>query len=108
MINQDYNKRCAEFLSIENPYHKGHYICPNGIATKPEDMKFDSDWNWIMEVVEAIKEKTSFKTVDECTEEEWYVTTGVTKLTLTTPKQIVVQAIDKYLIWYAAQKDKEK
>ena len=49
------NKLIAEFLSVENPYHKGHYICPNGIATEPKYMRFDSDWNWLMEVIEKIE-----------------------------------------------------
>ena len=48
------NKIIAEFISNENSYHKGHYICQNGIATLPKDMKFHLDWNWLMEVVEKI------------------------------------------------------
>jgi hypothetical protein len=50
------NKLIAEFISSENTYHVGHYICPNGIATEPKDMKFHSDWNWLMEVVEKCYE----------------------------------------------------
>lgn len=55
MNTSENNKIIAEFLSVENPYHKGHYICPNGIATEPKDMRFDTDWNWLMEVVEKIE-----------------------------------------------------
>ena len=56
MNTTENNKIIAEFLSVESSYHKGHYICPNGIATEPKDMRFDSDWNWLMEVVDKIYE----------------------------------------------------
>lgn len=55
MTTTEKNKLIAEFISIESPFNKGHYICPNGIATKPEDMKFHSSWDWLMPVVEKIE-----------------------------------------------------
>lgn len=105
----DYNKRCTKFLGFKYKNSKkvwGKYPLDNNsfLSLKGwlfmDKLQFHSDWNWIMEVVEAIKKKTSFKTVDECSEKEWYVTTGVTKLVITTKKEAVVQAINQFLIWY--------
>ena len=55
----DYNKRCAEFLGKEyndnrivTPY--SHFSGQNPTGKVWEECKFHSDWNWIMEVVEAI------------------------------------------------------
>ena len=109
----EYNKRCAEFLG-------GKYLRDEKLSFEPKgrwhikqfpdvqqdyNLKFHSDCNWIMEVVESIKEKTKFKIVDECSEQEWYAITGVTRLTITTPKKSVVQAINQFLIWYNENKN---
>lgn len=102
---------CAEFLGAElyipkpwycfpkyqeHYYFKGRYES-NRFTIKM--LKFHSDWNWIMEMVENIVEKTKFKTIDECSEYEWYATIGVTRLTITSKKEAVVQAINQFLIW---------
>ncbi len=118
MIQQeilDYNKRCAEFLGWDESEfsrtNSPEYIVPNILrdniivrSCTPENLKFHCDWNWIMEVVEAIVEKVGFKTVDECSEEEWYATLGVTRLAITSKKEAVVKAINQFLTWYNKQK----
>jgi hypothetical protein len=57
----EYNKRCAEFLSKKTKVYSDTpalvYYNFNNSMLLIEEMKFHSDWNWIMEVVEAI-EKT--------------------------------------------------
>lgn len=62
---EEYNKLCAEFLNLESkPLAKGlyqiqykHSISRHGFSewTNEEMLLFDSDWNWIMEVVEKIE-----------------------------------------------------
>lgn len=114
----NHNKLCAEFLgykcSVNEQYElpnmmtfppkKNSNLCHTAKVCCVKDMQFHSDWNWIMEVVEAIKEKTKFKTIDECSEDEWYATIGVTRLTITSTKEAVVQAINEFLIWYNQNK----
>ena len=70
-------------------------------------MRFHSDWNWIMEVVEAI-EKLGYYTKNECirnvnyfniyelknNEETFYGSGNNSK------KEAVVQAIYQFLKWY--------
>ncbi len=117
-----YNMLCAELLGFENKtpddkdfnihFHKdeksgkGVEILGKHITSIETNFgrMFTTDWNWIMKVVEKISDMTKFKTVDECSEAEWYVTTNVTKATLTSSKEQVVQAIWAFLNWYKEQK----
>ena len=75
----EYNKMCAEFLGIVEGYFKSEIDCPileyqwmvvSANCTyemQKEDfpllnvydyLKFHSDWNWIMEIVDAIETKS--------------------------------------------------
>lgn len=109
----DYNKRCAEFLGVKksqyNEYEMYGFIsCIEDGENeqhffKPEDMKFHSDWNWIMELVEAIEKKVWIN-IKGCAVD----ISTIVNLNAPAKKQAVVQASDKFLIWYAAQKDKLK
>lgn len=112
---QEFNKLCAEFLgAIEYipkpwyyfPQYKQHHYFPN--RTYPNRftvsmMRFHSDWNWIMEVVEKIENlgfqfagrKSTYYVVDE--------NTGgaeIIAITASTKKQAVVEAIWGFLNWY--------
>jgi len=56
---QEYNKRCAEFIELEltGPGFSAGYFYKNNFYQFHE-LKFHSDWNWIMEVVEKIERLT--------------------------------------------------
>lgn len=101
MDKVEYNKRCSKFLGDKGM----DKMCEDNGHHYPslDEMKFHSDWNWIMVVVRTIVKKTRFKTIDECSEEEWYATIGVTRLPITSKKEAAVQAIDNFLIWYNEQ-----
>jgi hypothetical protein len=69
---KEYNRLCAELLggykcsNISEQYElpkfmtfqpkNGSNLCHTAKVCMLEDMLFDSDWNWIMEVVEKIQE----------------------------------------------------
>jgi len=46
---EEFNKLCAEYLGWEYLI-SGVYNNNNNIIFKKEELKFHSDWNWIMEV----------------------------------------------------------
>jgi len=48
------NKLLAEFLNCKQD-GSGQYLIPNWGWDKVENLKFHSDWNWLMEVVEKIE-----------------------------------------------------
>ena len=112
----DYNKRCAEFLGYVNttPTDKDFNIYENKkgmiigkkIYTMLEtmSMQFQSDWNWVMEVVEAIEKlkfRVEIKSVSCCIYKN-----SVLKFSFygikdkSSKKEAVVQAINQFLIWY--------
>jgi hypothetical protein len=121
----DYNKRCAEFLGSELK-NDGQFdywtydhlgfdsIKISGSAWVSGNFKFHSDWNWIMEVVEAIEDII----FDE--DNSFNVTIGSTNYCVIqdsngevfetiqdygdSKKETVVQAINQFLIWYEQNK----
>lgn len=97
-----YNKRCAEFL--------GWKIVDGIITLIPEEsefqhevgysangfLKFHSDWNWIMEVVDAIEKKVAWVNIKGCAVD----ISSISNVNAKTKKEAVVQAINQFLIWY--------
>ena len=106
----DYNRRCAEFLGWKN---KGMINLELWISTENQmgiatsDLQFHSDWNWIMKVVEAIKQLGYFVMINKWTS----VYTGregdriqITTVERENTKVNTVQAINQFLIWYNKNK----
>ena len=97
----DYNKRCAEFLDkkYQNNHITGnytHFSNQNPSGEVWEECKFHSDWNWIMEVVEAIKIRIANPTrlTVACFNGD------INKALMSAKKEAVVEAINQFLIWY--------
>ena len=117
----DYNKRCAEFLGYKKDTVDGRDVVripnktwsvwSNRFQDYIEDdwyalyepsfrsLEFHSDWNWIMEVVEAI-EKKAWVNIKGCAVD----ISTIVNLNAPTKKEAVVQAIDRFLIWYNENK----
>jgi hypothetical protein len=59
---EEYNKMCAEFLEWEfqHGYYNPDHLHEYSFKTT-EELKFHSDWNLIMEVVEKIKSINVYK-----------------------------------------------
>ena len=120
-----YNKRCAEFLGwkkcLTNEFDNYGYCQTvdgyespfKNIVANPQileynysesqhsisDLQFHSDWNWIMEVVEAI-EKKSWVNIKGCAVD----ISTIANLNAPTKKEAVVDAINQFLIWYEQNK----
>ncbi len=108
-----YNKRCAEFLGFKYRNSKkawGEYPLDNSsfLASKGwismDRLQFHSDWNWIMDVIEAIGKIADWSL--ECLNEDNDRTYQVliylsnTNITSKDKKETVVKAINQFLIWY--------
>ena len=124
----EYNKRCALFLGaiyskqaeawgFGNAKNIGskmfHGVMYHNVVQAErfeKELKFHSDWNWIMDVVDDIEklgetDKTYGTLVDITTT---YVKIGKVlidlKLIPITKKEAVVEAINQFLIWYEQNK----
>ena len=121
----DYNKRCAEFLGISTGYFKSEIDCPTPeykwmctyanctYEMQKEDfpllsvwdyLKFHSDWNWIMEVVEAIEKLADWTLEclnypDGSRNYQMMIPLSETNIINNDKKEAVVQAINQFLIW---------
>jgi hypothetical protein len=72
---QEFNRLCAEFLGWkQNSKKTTFYVDKNDgrHIYEIQDLKFHSDWNWIMQVVDKIE---GLKEGEEV-EHNWYVTIG--------------------------------
>jgi hypothetical protein len=114
----EYNKKCAEFLEMEFEIHSNTWRYKDWITTQ---LLFHLDWNWIMEVVEAI-EKLGYQlditgneigissnimsmrniptggTMNSYNEKYYPTIISVTEEEYS-KKEAVVQAINQFLIW---------
>lgn len=108
----EYNKLCAEFLNWQNINDKGfpEYIDSFGNLYKLKDMKFHSDWNLIISLVEAI-EKLGYESLSGGSE-YYYPERGMRYIQSfikgdiniyqenKDKKEATIKAINKFLIWY--------
>jgi hypothetical protein len=71
MTDKEFNEKCAEYLgwtfdkyrkANKNSYYKDYKIWLDKNNKAHSKLKFNSDWNWIMLLLEAI--------LDECGEED--------------------------------------
>jgi hypothetical protein len=125
---EEYNKLCAEFLGgveyIPKPWYyfpryQQHWFFPNRLKPNrfnSKMLKFDTNWNWIMEVVEYIPQKVQGINVSIHPNSCLITDTGVRGqlsldasenivrvLDAENSKEAVVQAIWEFLNWYNKQ-----
>jgi hypothetical protein len=106
-----YNKLCADLMGWKNLNDDSYpeYLTPMGDFYSLKNLMFDSDWNWIMEVVSAIerlknKDGYRFQVLIQdniCViEESNKIFDSNQREYAETKKEATVQAIYKFLIWY--------
>lgn len=93
----DYNKRCAEFMYpyAKAEYESGEISVEDGLFKKGlwifghyDLMKYHSDWNWIMEVVNKI---TSLPLSEQ--------TYNLHHIKVSASKEAIVNEINKFLLY---------
>ena len=98
-----------------------YFVKVNGVCLKEYEyiLKFDSDWNWIMEVLKQItKYGYNWELIDfnGTITEEKFMKCSIFNFELSKPynkftaessdeKEAVVQAINQFLIWYEQNKN---
>lgn len=102
IMNTENNKIIAEFMgykkSIANTWFKGNKI------VQTTSFKYDSDWNWLMEVVDKIE---SLKVVVEIRENVCYIETSANNYYSEledTKLQATYKAVLVFIKWYNEQK----
>jgi len=128
----DYNRRCAEFLgcvehsypsSMGTPFHgRRVWMSPTSSDGKTRtfycvvgEEHFHDDWNWIMEVVEAIEKLPEHYTTaihsdtfDKGDEYKMFIFNNEGEILVgengKTKKEAVVNTINQFLIWYNENK----
>lgn len=97
-MNTENNKTIAVFLG-NNPSNNGLYTI-NEKTTRPSELQYHSNWNWLMEVVEKIDY------LERNTDNEVFIqkVSNVTSLPLFTPKHTVYNACLEFINWYNLQK----
>lgn len=133
----EYNKMCAEFLGKDKKGDDVTWTFPEYLngklwvdehffdgtdeycgrrQTSISELKFDSDWNWIMEVVEKINDRENGISVsihpNSClitnygTRGKWNLNTSanlVRVIDAKNRKEAVIQAIWEFLMWFNEQ-----
>ena len=101
---KNYNRLCAVFLGWKYNKNSDDYQPTDfrfGSAKWLSDMQFHSDWNWIHEIIQKIKNTTNPKEHSDTT-----FSTLRKKIQThlgRSDKEAVVQAINQFLIWYNEQ-----
>lgn len=116
---ENYNRLCAQFLGgkYSSKYEYWDFLPVKwyrNFYLKTEDLEFHSDWNWIMEVVEAIEKlndnfyfvkiNTGGCFIHPLNDTKDYK--GICYQAGKTKQEAVVQAINQFLIWYEQNKTK--
>ncbi len=109
---EEYNKLCAEFLEwvFQHGYYNPNHLHEYSFETD-ESLKFHSDWNWIMEVVEKIEQlgyRFNINNFDgnyaeirsgSCIDEKISDSSDLDKEFIS-KKEAAVQSIWEFLNWY--------
>jgi len=114
---QEYNRLCVEFIGLKCHEPSGYWTLPtfmDGDGWTMTDMKFHSDWNWIMQVVEKIESLlhrpneldtpiycvTNFRNIVKIET----VNDEIVWVKRSSKKEAFIQAIWEFLQWYNEQK----
>jgi hypothetical protein len=91
------NKIIAEFIGFEPLANWGYLNPKNGQKTDIEDLNFDSDWSWLMEVVEKIESLSKNQNVINWSRQN----KNIFDLKLTEcKKEAVYNACVEFIKWY--------
>ncbi len=80
-------------------FDMGKYRTMNECYWADTTMKYHRDWNWLKPVLDKIKSKPLYMTIDEVTPENAF-TWDFFRLDIFTPIDVAWDAVVKYIEWY--------
>jgi hypothetical protein len=121
---REFNNICAEFMGYklitpkmpeyDSLIEDSYWASPEKILCTEDEIRYDSDWNWIMNVVDTIEIRCSTPILivgNECiinpSNKNIYTTCRFNEGG-THKKEAVLQAIWKFLNWYMQQMSQNK
>lgn len=100
-------KRIAKFMGGHSVPHKelnGINVWSSdtpqpftGMLDLPGNLKYHLSYEWLIPVIKKIGEVIPFKTIDECSEEEWFFNGNITKMNMRTPIHIAFEIV---ITWF--------
>jgi hypothetical protein len=107
---QEFNQLCVDFIELKCHEPSGYWTLPtfmDGDGWTMNDMKFHSDWNWIMEVFKKIQEEGYMYGIVVGASSIWKyedVTTPIFIQSSEDPLEASVRVLNQFLNWYNEQK----
>ena len=68
------------------------------------DLKFHTSYDWLKIILNKIQSDNPFKTIDECTDKEWFYLSTINRATLSDSTENIYKTIVSYLKFYFSNK----
>lgn len=106
------NKLIAKFMgeinAISDLYYLpnfGKYVNQYGIIDyvdtfRASELKYHSSWDWLMPVMRKIINGIGVRTVDECSDEEWFQSTRIAQMYIGIDIAIAHHYVVEFITWY--------
>lgn len=72
----------------------------DGSCWKFNELKYHLSWDWLMPVIHEIIKRTGVKTIDECSDEEWFQTTRITRMYIGITIDLAFYYVVEYIKWH--------
>jgi hypothetical protein len=70
------------------------------VAPEAPTPEYYTSWDCLMPVINQIIKTIGVKSIDECTEEEWFRSTKITRMYIGTPIESAFKYVTEYIRWY--------
>ena len=67
-------------------------------------LQFDTSWDWLKSVIDKIINSIGVKTIDECSEEEWFQYTRISRMYIGIEIKYAFHYVVEYIKWFNKNK----
>lgn len=81
---------------------KGKYSNQNSLTSHflDDELKYHSSWDWLKPVIDKIIETIGIKSIDECTSDEWFYSTNITRMYIGVSIEQAHRYVVEFIKWY--------